>query len=76
MEGRVQQEKEKYERLFKEMESKEKDIAVKSDKLRKVHDLVKNSPQVANKTVLKESTTPNVKVRKCVQDLSLDFSCC
>ena len=61
MEGHVRHEKERFERLAKEMKFKEKDLAVKSDKLRQVQELIKNSPLVGTRSALRETATPNVK---------------
>ena len=70
MEGHVRHEKEKFERLARQMEHQGKDLALKSDKLRQVAESIKNSPLVSLKSALKESATPNVKsdgkVRECV----------
>lgn len=63
MEGHVRHEKERFERLAKEMKYKEKDLAAKSDKLRQVQELIKNSPLVGTRSALRETTTPNVKAQ-------------
>ena len=44
MHGFVSAEKEKFERLANRMKNKEKDLAIKSEKLRRVEELIKNSP--------------------------------
>lgn len=44
MQGFVHAEKEKFERLASKMKNKEKDLAIKSQKLRQVEELIKNSP--------------------------------
>ena len=46
MQGFVSAEKEKFERLASKMKYKEKDLAIKSEKLRQVEELIKNSPCV------------------------------
>lgn len=62
MEGHVRHEKERFERLARQMKNKEKDLALKSDQLRQVKEVIKNSPLVSSRsTALKESNTPNVK---------------
>ena len=61
MEGHVRHEKEKFERLARQMEHQGKDLALKSDKLRQVAESIKNSPLVSVRSALKESATPNVK---------------
>ncbi len=64
MEGHVRQEKERFEKLARHMKDKEKDLAVKSDKLRQVKEVIKNSPLVSVKSTLKESNTPISKSEK------------
>ena len=44
MQGFVSAEKEKFERLANKMKNKEKDLAIKSQKLKQVEELIKNSP--------------------------------
>ena len=50
MQGYVSAEKQKFERLASKMKCKEKDLAIKSEKLRQVEELIKNSPCVVGKT--------------------------
>lgn len=49
MQGFVSAEKQKFERLAVKMKNREKDLAVKSEKLRQVEELIKNSPCVMSK---------------------------
>ena len=72
MQGFVSQEKQKFERLASQMKARERDLAVKSEKLRQVTELIRNSP-CATRTPLRESTqentpteTPKVRVGLCV----------
>ncbi|XP_064387362.1 kinesin-like protein KIF23 [Halichondria panicea] len=58
MEGHVRQERERFEKLARQMKNKEKDLAVKSDQLRQVKEVIKNSPLVSVRSTLKESNTP------------------
>ena len=44
MQGRVAQEREKFESLAHEMELKEQECFVKDEKLRQVRELIRNSP--------------------------------
>ena len=54
-------EKEKFERMAKEMQNKERDLMYMDTKLRRVEELIKNSPVVQNRRVaLKDSTAQNV----------------
>ena len=50
MQGFVSAEKEKFERLAHKMKTREKDLAIKSEKLRQVEQLIKNSPCVVTRT--------------------------
>lgn len=60
MNGFVSHEKEKFERMAREMQSKERDLVYMDTKLRKVEELIKNSPVVHSKRVaLQENTTQN-----------------
>lgn len=60
MNGYVSHEKEKFERMAREMQSKERDLVYMDTKLRKVEELIKNSPVVQSRRVaLKESTAQN-----------------
>lgn len=53
-------EKEKFERMAKEMQNKERDLMYMDTKLRKVEELIKNSPVVQSRRVaLKENTAQN-----------------
>ena len=47
MQGFVSAEKQKFERLASKMKTKEKDLAIKNEKLRQVEELIKNSPCVS-----------------------------
>lgn len=58
MQGFVSQEKQKFERLASQMKARERDLAVKSEKLRQVTELIRNSP-CATRTPLRESTQEN-----------------
>lgn len=49
MQGFVSAEKQKFERLATKMKTKEKDLAIKNEKLRQVEELIKNSPCVVGK---------------------------
>ena len=65
MQGFVSHEKQKFERLAQEMKSKEKDLLVKNETLKRVEALIKNSPVVRNKKPLQETnTTKNETVSK------------
>ena len=65
MQGFVSHEKQKFERLAQEMKSKEKDLLVKNETLKRVEALIKNSPVVRNKKPLQENnTTKNETVNK------------
>lgn len=44
MQGFVSAEKEKFERLAHQMKNREKDLAIKSQKLMQVEEIIKNSP--------------------------------
>ena len=77
MQGFVSQEKQTFERLASQMKARERDLAVKSEKLRQVTELVWNSP-CATRTPLRESTQENTaalaetpKVGWCVFNLLL-----
>ena len=60
MSGFVSHEKEKFERMAKEMQNKERDLMYMDTKLRRVEQLIKNSPVVQSRRVaLKENTTQN-----------------
>lgn len=50
MQGFVSAEKEKFERLASKMKNKEKDLAIKSQKLKQVEELIKNSPCVVTRS--------------------------
>lgn len=63
MQGFVSAEKEKFERLASKMKTREKDLAIKSEKLRQVEELIKNSP------------CPGVKPRNPLRDKNGSFSC-
>ncbi len=66
MEGHVRQERERFEKLARQMKNKEKDLAVKSDQLRQVKEVIKNSPLVSVRSTLKESNTPISKSERKV----------
>ncbi len=72
MEGHVRQEKERFEKLARQMKNKEKDLAVKSDQLRLVKEVIKNSPLVSVRSTLKEANTPTSKSERKVRVLT-DF---
>lgn len=58
MQGYVSHEKQKFERLAQEMKTKDKDLRVKNETLRKVEELIKNSPAVRNnRKPLQENNT-------------------
>ena len=60
MSGFVSHEKEKFERMAKEMQNKERDLMYMDTKLRRVEELIKNSPVVQSRRVaLKENTAQN-----------------
>ena len=60
MTGFVSHEKEKFEKMAREMQSKERDLVYMDSKLRKVEELIKNSPVVQSRRVaLKETATQN-----------------
>ena len=60
MSGFVSHEKEKFEKMAREMKSKDRDLVYMDSKLRKVEELIKNSPVVQSKRVaLKEAATQN-----------------
>ena len=60
MNGFVSHEREKYERMAREMQDKNRDLVHMDSKLRKVQELIKNSPVVQSRRVpLKESTAHN-----------------
>ncbi len=67
MEGHVRHEKERFEKLARHMKDKEKDLAFKSDKLRQVTEVIKNSPLVSVRSTLKESNTPISKSERKVR---------
>lgn len=53
-------EKEKFEKMAREMQNKDRDLVYMDSKLRKVEELIKNSPVVqGRKVALKESTSQN-----------------
>ncbi len=60
MNGFVSHEREKFERIAREMQDKDKDLVYMDSKLRKVQELIKNSPVVQSRRVpLKDSTAHN-----------------
>ena len=60
MNGFVSHEREKFERIAREMQDKERDLVCMDSKLRKVQELIKNSPVVQSRKIpLKESTGHN-----------------
>lgn len=63
----MRQEKERFEKLARHMKDKEKDLAVKSDQLRQVKEVIKNSPLVSVRSALKESNTPMSKSERKVR---------
>ena len=67
MKGFVSHEKDKFDRLSKQMQRKQKEIRVKSEKLRQVEELIKNSPLPACsgesvRTPLRDTGLPNTDV--------------
>ena len=69
MKGFVSHEKEKFDRLSKQMQRKQREIRVKSEKLRQVEELIKNSPLPTAasassdvRTPLRETTVTDVSV--------------
>ena len=75
MEGHVRQEKERFEKLARQMKNKEKDLAVKSDQLRLVKEVIKNSPLVSVRSTLKEANTPTSKSERKVQVRTVYIVC-
>ena len=60
MNGFVSHEREKFERMAREMQDKNRDLVHMDSKLRKVQELIKNSPVVQSRRVpLKDSTAHN-----------------
>lgn len=49
MQGFVSAEKQKFERLASKMKNKERDLAIKNQKLKQVEELIKNSPCVTRR---------------------------
>ena len=78
MNGFVSHEKEKFEKIAREMQSKDRDLVYMDSKLRKVEELIKNSPVVQSRRVaLKESTTQNgVSVNEKVLFLCPNYLVC
>ena len=69
MEGFVSHEKEKFDRLSKQMQRKQREIRAKNEKLRQVEELIKNSPLPSAasassdvRTPLRETTVTDVSV--------------
>ena len=67
MKGFVSHEKDKFDRLSKQMQRKQKEIRVKNEKLRQVEELIKNSPLPACsgesvRTPLRDTGLPNTDV--------------
>lgn len=60
MNGFVSHEREKFEKMAREMQHKDRDLVYMDTKLRKVQELIKNSPVVQSRRVpLKDSTGHN-----------------
>ena len=75
MQGFVSAEKEKFERLANKMKHKEKDLAIKSEKLRQVEELIKNSPCVvtrSRKALREKNPNPNGSL-SCEETVSCVF---
>ena len=69
MKGFVSHEKEKFDRLLKQMQRKQREIRAKNEKLRQVEELIKNSPLPSAasassdvRTPLRETTVTDVSV--------------
>ena len=86
MKGFVSHEKEKYDRLSKQMQRKQREIRVKNEKLRQVEELIENSPLPAaaspsngGRTPLRETTSTDVSIMRLTAIyytlLSLECTC-
>lgn len=70
MQGFVSAEKQKFEKLATKMKTKEKDLAIKSEKLRQVEELIKNSPCVVGRAAARYPLRDKNESHSCDEAVS------
>ena len=76
MSGFVSHEREKFERMAREMQDKDRNLVYMDSKLRKVQELIKNSPVVQSRRIpLKDSTAQNENSADEKVILSMSSTC-